>query len=264
MINDAATRTADQPIIRDQWGFGAKSASRRRDWAQWTSGDQVSWGVRKARRSSTHFEESGAVPAVLPSALLFANLLLLSIAAYILLSERFVCASEQRAERCGMNIKCGGQLAVTEVVTSQQKQLRLPRGKRCEYAADAFLFFGGGVKLFGSWDTPNDRKQALIAIAPRLPAQFVEAEPDCSAIEPRFSVRSVSARRPPKPNKRFDGEFFSPCWVANDPGDHSRDTIESSAEERLDVESHVGRGCRFEGDVTGCVHIHITTQSLYL
>jgi hypothetical protein len=71
----------------------------------------------------------------------------------------------------------------------------------------------------------------------------------------------VSARRPPKPNERFDGELFSASRIANDPGDHSRDTIESSAKERIDVENRVGRGSRFEGDVTGCVHIHITTQS---
>jgi hypothetical protein len=71
----------------------------------------------------------------------------------------------------------------------------------------------------------------------------------------------VSARRPPKPNKRFDGELFSASRIVNDPGDHSRDTIESSAKEHIDVENRVGRGGRFEGDVTGCVHIHITTQS---
>ncbi len=163
-----------------------------------------------------------------------------------------------------MNIEGGGELAVTEVVTSKQKQFGLARGKRCEYAADAILFFGSGVKLFGRRDAPNDREQALIAVAPRLPAQFVEAEPNSGAIEPRFRLRSVSARRTPKTNKRFDGEFFGTSGIADDSGDHSRDTIESSAEERLDVESHVGRGSRFEDDVTGRVHIHITTQAEHL
>ena len=160
-----------------------------------------------------------------------------------------------------MNIERGGQFAVTEVVTSKEKQFRLPRGKRCEYAAHAFLFFSGGVKLFGCRYSPNDREQVFIAVTPRLSAQFVEAEPDGSAIEPRFSLRCVRPRSAPQANERFDSEFFGASGIADNPGDHSRDTIESSAEERIDVESHVGRGCRFEGDVTGCVHIHITTQT---
>jgi hypothetical protein len=44
-----------------------------------------------------------------------------------------------------MNIKRRGEFAVTEVVTSKQKQFCLSRGKRCEDSAHAILFFSGGM-----------------------------------------------------------------------------------------------------------------------
>ncbi len=163
-----------------------------------------------------------------------------------------------------MNIERSSEFAVTEVVTAKQKQFRLSRGKGCEDAADAFLFFGGGVKLLGGGDAANDREQAFIAIPPRLSAQFVEAQADGGAVEPRFCLRRVGARRAPEANKRFDGELLGASRIANNSGNHSRDTIEPSSKERLDVDRHIRRGRRFEDDVTGCVHIHITTQSVDL
>ena len=69
-----------------------------------------------------------------------------------------------------MNIERCSKFTVTEVVTSKQKQFRLPRGKRRQDPADAFLFLGGGVKLFGSGDASNDREKTFIAVAARLSA----------------------------------------------------------------------------------------------
>jgi hypothetical protein len=74
----------------------------------------------------------------------------------------------------------------------------------------------------------------------------------------------MGARRAPQPNKRLDGELFGASGIADDSDDHSRNTNEPSAEERLDIESHIGRSSRFEGDVTRCGHIHITTQARHL
>jgi hypothetical protein len=50
---------------------------------------------------------------------------LLPIAANVLLSEGFLSASEQRAERGGMNVERGGEFAVAKVVNAQKKQLSL-------------------------------------------------------------------------------------------------------------------------------------------
>jgi len=163
-----------------------------------------------------------------------------------------------------VNIERRGEFAVTQVVTSKQKQFRLPGGKGGEDTTHAFLFFGGGVKLFRCGDAANDREQTFIAVAPRLSTQFVDAEADGGAIEPGFRLWRVGARSVPQANKRFDGKFFGASGIADDSGDHPRNTLKLSAEERLDVEGHTGRGCRFEDDITGCVHIHITTQARYL
>ena len=117
-----------------------------------------------------------------------------------------------------MNIERSGEFGVTEVVTAKQKQFGLPRGKRREDGTDAFLLFGGGVKLFGRGNAANDREQAFIAVAPGLPAQFVEAEADGGAVEPGFRLRRVGARRAPEANKRFDGEFFGASRIAYNSG----------------------------------------------
>jgi hypothetical protein len=116
------------------------------------------------------------------------------------------------------------------------------------------------VKLFGRGVAAHDGEQAFVASAACLAAEFIEAEVDCGAIEPGFGLRRVGLRGAPEADECFDGEFFGASGVADDAGDNSRDAIESSAEERLDVERRGGRGCGFEDGFAGCVHIDITTQ----
>jgi hypothetical protein len=68
------------------------------------------------------------------------------------------------------------------------------------------------------------------------------------------------ARSAPEADECFDGEFFGAGGIAHDSGDDACDAVESGAEEGLDVEGGGGRGCRFEDDVAGGVHIHITME----
>lgn len=135
-----------------------------------------------------------------------------------------------------MNVECGGEFAVVEVVATEKEQLGLARGERCENGAHAILLFGGGVELFGRGIAAHDGEQAFVAITARLAAKFVEAEADGGAVEPGFGLRRVGARSAPEADEGFNGEFFGAGGVADDAGDDSRDAIESSAEERLDVE----------------------------
>jgi hypothetical protein len=56
-------------------------------------------------------------------------LLLRARAADVLLSERFLSASEQGAERCGMNVERGGEFGVVEIVAAEDEQFGLARGE---------------------------------------------------------------------------------------------------------------------------------------
>lgn len=160
-----------------------------------------------------------------------------------------------------MNVERCGEFAVAEVVAAKKKQFCLARWQRREDTADAFLLFGGGVDLFGRGVEAHDGEDVFVASAARLSAQFVEAEADGGAIEPGLGLRCVGTRSTPEANERLDGEFFGPSGVADDASDDSRDAVESSAEDRLDVDGRFGRGRGFEDDVAGCVHTHITTQA---
>ena len=156
-----------------------------------------------------------------------------------------------------MNVERGGEFAVAEIVTAQEKQLCLTRWQGCKNGAHPILLFGGGVELFGRGVATNDGEQVFVAGAASLAAELIESEAHSGAIQPGFGLRRVGAGSTPEPNECFDGEFLGASAVADDSGDYPSNAIESCAEERLDVESLIGRGCCFEDDVAGCVHIHI-------
>jgi hypothetical protein len=156
-----------------------------------------------------------------------------------------------------MNVERGGEFAVAEIVTAQEKQFCLTRWQGCKNGAHPILLFGSGVELFGRGVATNDGEQVFVAGAASLAAELIESEAHSGAIQPGFGLRRVGAGSTPEPNECFDGEFLGASGVADDSGDYSCDAIESCAEERLDVEGWGGRRCCFEDDVAGCVHIHI-------
>lgn len=159
-----------------------------------------------------------------------------------------------------MNIERGGEFVVVEIVAAEEEQLGLAGGKRCEHGTDAVLFFRGGVNLFGRGIAAHDGEEAFVAGAACLAAEFIKAKAYGGAIEPGFGLRRVGSWGAPQADEGFDGEFFGASGIADDSSNDARDAIESSAEERLDVERRGGRGCGFEDGFARCVHIDITTQ----
>jgi len=160
-----------------------------------------------------------------------------------------------------MNIERRRKLAVAEVLVSKKEQFGLSRGQRSKNATHALLLLGSSVKLFRRRDAANNCQQAFVSLAADLSAKLVQSEPNRGAIKPGLGLRCVGPRSVPKSNKCLDREFLSPSGIANDARNHPRNPIEPAAEQRLDVESRLRRGCRFEDNVARCVHIHITTQS---
>ncbi len=117
------------------------------------------------------------------------------------------------------------------------------------------------MKLLGRGDASYDREQTFVSLAAGLSPKLIQPQPNSSAIKPGFHLRRVSPPSAPEPYKRLNGEFLRASRIANDSSDDSRNAVEPSAEELLDVEGHIRRGCRFEDNFAGCVHTHITTEA---
>ena len=122
-----------------------------------------------------------------------------------------------------------------------------------EDKADAVLFFGGGVELFGRGSTANKVEELFVAGAAGLAAELVESQADGYAVEPSFGVFDLCLRMAPKFEENLDGELFGAGVVADDPGNDAGDARILRAEEGVEVELDLS--CGDIGDsFDWCVH----------
>src|SRR5205085_6437274 len=75
----------------------------------------------------------------------------------------------------------------------------------------------------------------LIMVAPPIPPQVVNTQPDGGAVEPAAGVLTVGFRRPPKFPERLDRDILGASGVADDASHYARNSRVLRVEARVEI-----------------------------
>ncbi len=151
-------------------------------------------------------------------------------------------AAEQFPDGERVQVQSGGEFVIGEALSSEEKQLGLAYGHAGQDATNSLLFFFGQVNFFRSWYSPEDAaQQAIVSLAAGAPANFVDGQVGCRAIQPGCGIGMAVPRGPLE--KDFDGEFLGPRAVMDDGSDEARDVAVVRAEEAFQIRLNLRFRC---------------------